>query len=449
MNFWNHTYRAVLVILACSLGIFYSAIPYPRQVTDDKCAVPQTTPSRASLGKNIIPNGALTVNPAKHSRPLEWFPSSYGNNNPNFHYLKYGYKGKALEVNMYDYNSGAANWMFNALPVESGQQYYFSDFYKSNVNTKVEASFTLPDGSIKYSILGFASPSKEWMRFHTTFTVPQGAKMLTVYHFINKNGYLATSNYTLRTYNPRGFNYPMLTLTFDDGYKGTYLNGLPIMNKYKVKSTQFIITSLIGSKQYMTKEQLRSWVSNGHEIGSHTVTHSDLASESPRSLNIELKKSKDILKSVTHNDITDFAYPMGVQNTGVGKAVSKQYSAARGIEGGLNARDNFNCYNLKAQDVHNDTTLGQITDWISQAQKTNTWLILVYHSVEPNTSNKADASRFNVTADQLDSHLKAIKASGIKVKTMAEAINEINSQMTEHRSHSQQINRQNLTWFKD
>lgn len=451
MKLVNHTYRALLVLLACTLSISYSAIPHARQVTDSKCVISKASPTDTSLGPNLAPNQALKVNPQKPSRPLGWFPSSYGSNNPDFKYMERGHAGKrGLRVDMYEHKDGAANWMFEDQPVTAGQQYYFSDSYKSDVNTEVEASFTMSDGSIKYSILGFVAPSKDWANFRTTFTVPVGAKKLAVYHYIDSNGYLTTSDYSLRPYTPKGFDHPMLTLTFDDGFRSAYRNGLPLMNKYNLKSTQFIITSLIDSKRYMTKAQVRDWISHGHEIGSHTVTHNNLTAESPAGLSVELRKSKDTLSSVTHNYITDFAYPMGAQNDEVKKVVASQYSAARGVEAGLNAKDNFDCYNLKAQNIHNDTTPEQVADWIIQAKNTNSWLILVYHSVEPDKSTKSGKSRFNVTPARLESHLKVIKASGIKVRTMAESINAINEQVSDRYESSapKRVNKQNLIRLK-
>ena len=57
------------------------------------------------------------------------------------------------------------------------------------------------------------------------------------------------------------------------------------------------------------------------------------------------------------------------------------------------------------------TTTAQVADWVAQAQATNTWLIIVYHSV---SATPTDAN--NVTPTQLDSQLAAIKASGVKVE---------------------------------
>lgn len=430
MEYVNQLKRALVVLLACVLGVFYSAHPYPRQITDNNCINPVRTPQTGNLGvTNLAPNPTLAPNPAKQGRPLGWFPSSYGANKADFQYLNSGYGGNdSVKVSIHSYKDGGDNWAFDNLPVVPDQQYYFSVYYRSSIDSRVEASFIMPDGSTQYETLGFPSASKNWSHFQTTFTAPKDAQTFSVYQYIEGNGYLTTSDYALRTYQPSGFKAPMLTLTFDDGYESTYHYGLPMMKKYGFNSTQFIITDVIGDSKYITPSQVRDWIANGHEIASHTVTHDSLKDKSENDLHIEVAQSQATLARITHNKINDFAYPLGIHNKRIDQVVASQYSAARGVESGLNSKDNLNCYNLKAEDVHRDTSPEQIADWIKQAQATNTWLILVYHSVEPDQTTSIGGSLFNVTPDVLDSHLKVIKASGIHVVTMAQAVNDINGQ---------------------
>jgi len=386
----------------------------------------------SSSATNLIANPLLeTANPNIPTEPLDYSAGTYGTNSTTFSYLNSGSTGdtSSVEAQITSYTSGSSEWIPNAQPVVPDQQYKFSDYYKTNTSSEVDASVYMSDGSIDYEILGLPTPSTSWAQFGTTFTIPQGAQSVSVYQYISGVGYITTDNYSLTAYKPVGFSRPLLTLTFDDGYGDTYTNGLPLLEQYGFDSTQFIITDAIGDSGYMTSAQIKSLYTAGNEIASHTVTHDNLTLETSAQLKTELSQSQATLKSITGTAITGFAYPYGLYNTSVISAVKSYYSAARGVESGLNSKDNYNAYDLKVEDVYDTTTTAQVADWVAQAQATDTWLILVYHSVDSNNASTFDGGQYNVTPTQLGAQLAAIKASGIIVETMSKAAAEINPQL--------------------
>jgi uncharacterized repeat protein (TIGR02543 family) len=111
------------------------------------------------------------------------------------------------------------------------------------------------------------------------------------------------------------------------------------------------------------------------------------------------------------------------------KAAETVYSSARGVESGLNSKDNFNQYDLKAEDIYTTTTTAQVADWVAQAQATNTWLIFVFHGVDANTTNSVDGDIYDVTPTQLTAEIAAIKASGVTVDTLGKALASVDAQM--------------------
>ena len=103
---------------------------------------------------------------------------------------------------------------------------------------------------------------------------------------------------------------------------------------------------------------------DGNEIASHTVTHTDLTTETSAQVLSELSASRTALQAITATPITDFAYPFGEYNTSVISQVKSYYSAARGVEDGLNSKDNFNAYDLKVEKRLRHNHTAQIADWV-------------------------------------------------------------------------------------
>ncbi len=100
-------------------------------------------------------------------------------------------------------------------------------------------------------------------------------------------------------------------LTFDDGYDDNFTHALPVLKKYGFKGTFFIISDKIGESEYMNETQVRELVSSGNEIGSHSVSHPDLADLSKSKVAIELQRSKEDLETLTGRKIVSLCYPAG------------------------------------------------------------------------------------------------------------------------------------------
>ncbi len=381
---------------------------------------------------NLIPNPLLTtVNPSNSAEPEDWSVATWGTNTFTQSYNNTGSTGdsRSVEINMTKYTSGDAKWTFTPQAVSQDTQYDFSDYYESNVQTQVDAVFTMSDGSTEYEIIGIPYAASTWTEFSSKFSVPAGAQTVTIYHLIQSVGTLSIDNTSLTTYVPTGFSRPLVTITFDDGYVTAYTNASPILKADGLTSTDFIITDEIGQTGYMTAAELKTLTGYGDEMASHTVTHDNLTLETASQLKTEMTESQATLKTDTGVTTTDMAYPYGLYNAAVVSATKAVYGAARGVESGLNSKDNYNAYDLKVEDVYTTTTTAQITDWLAQAKATNTWLIFVYHGVDTNLNDPVDGDEYCVTPTQLTAQMAAVKASGITVETMAKAIAEVTPQL--------------------
>lgn len=103
-----------------------------------------------------------------------------------------------------------------------------------------------------------------------------------------------------------------LALTFDDGYADMYYNAFPLLKKYNMKGTMYIIVNAVGTPGYLTEGQLREMDQSGLvEIASHTLNHANLFKTSSKNAVYELSESKARLEKILERPVASFAYPYG------------------------------------------------------------------------------------------------------------------------------------------
>lgn len=387
------------------------------------------TPAQAASG-NLFQNPSLETVSSTASLPQDWEHGDWGTNTASFAYVNNsGHTGThSVKVTLSSWTNGAAYWEPTApSPVTGGQNYDFSDYFKSNIPSEIDATFNMADGSTQYMYLGggFDSPSS-WTKFDTQFTAPVGAVSVVIVHDIYSVGYLTTDDYSLKTFNYQGFKRPLVTITDDDGYANFYTNGLPILKKYGLPSTAYIISGYINQPEYVTAAQVKALKAAGVEIGSHSVDHPDLTALTSAQQTAELQNSQTALQQLLGVPVKDYAAPYGAFNAQVTGKAKTYYQTYRTVMPGYNAKDNFNPMNLYVQNITASTTTADIQGWVKQAQATNTWLILVYHEV---SNTPSGGSIYNTPPSDFDSQMAAIKNSGITVETMAQAMQEINPQL--------------------
>ena len=109
-------------------------------------------------------------------------------------------------------------------------------------------------------------------------------------------------------------------ITIDDGYRSAYDVAYPILKRYGYAATLFIYTDYVGvSNKAITWDQLREMKADGFQIGSHTISHSDLTmkkeGESEEGylarMEKELIDSKQIIDAELTQDTMAIAFPFG------------------------------------------------------------------------------------------------------------------------------------------
>ncbi|HEY5550001.1 MAG TPA: polysaccharide deacetylase family protein [Candidatus Saccharimonadales bacterium] len=185
------------------------------------------------------------------------------------------------------------------------------------------------------------------------------------------------------------FEEPVISVTFDDGWQSIYSSGLPILQKYGIRTTQYVMSGTFDNPSYMTVEQLRSMQQAGHEIGSHTIAHADLTMLDEKQLTEELKSSQDTL-SKHFGPIRDFTSPYGAYNTRTLQEIGKYYRSQKNAEGdpsadalgNINAKNGFNAFNFKSFSVRRHTTLEDLRKLVEATRTNNGWLVLTYHQID-------------------------------------------------------------------
>lgn len=193
------------------------------------------------------------------------------------------------------------------------------------------------------------------------------------------------------------FKEPLITITFDDGWESVYSAGLPIMQKYGIKSTQYILGDEFNKIIYLSKEQIKDMQTYGHEVGSHSMTHPNLTQLDSNDLWYQVVQSQKSLQAVANTSVQDFASPLGAQNDTTIELIAQHYRSQRNTDADpatvgdedINTKENFNRYDIIAYTVRDTTTIDDLRALIEYTKARNGWLVLTYHQVDDSESHYA------------------------------------------------------------
>ncbi|HEU4468865.1 MAG TPA: polysaccharide deacetylase family protein [Nitrososphaeraceae archaeon] len=117
---------------------------------------------------------------------------------------------------------------------------------------------------------------------------------------------------------------------FSDGLKSQFTNAKPILDKYGFKGTFDVVCNYVDTKNgYMDWDDIKELHNEGHDIGSHSMTHVRLTDISKESIEYEVGESRKCLDDYGIKP-TSFEYPfsIGSEDKNIVDIVAKHYEFA-------------------------------------------------------------------------------------------------------------------------
>jgi peptidoglycan/xylan/chitin deacetylase (PgdA/CDA1 family) len=188
---------------------------------------------------------------------------------------------------------------------------------------------------------------------------------------LNLLGYKGLSMRDLEPYLDGTRHGRVVGITFDDGYKNTVLNALPVLCKNKFTATCYAVSNMIGEtnawdrhlgieeKPLMSLADWLLWRKSGMDIGSHTRSHANLIALSTSEASTQIIQSKQELEQLLDCEVRHFCYPFGLFDM-THSSIAKQagYASATTTNRGL-THNGDDLYSLRRVMIARATNLLQ------------------------------------------------------------------------------------------
>ncbi|MEX2604807.1 MAG: polysaccharide deacetylase family protein [Gracilimonas sp.] len=181
----------------------------------------------------------------------------------------------------------------------------------------------------------------------------------------------------------KDFKTAAISYTFDDNFSNQLGVIVPIFDEFDYKLTLFTFTNSFNAADW---DGLNEAVENGHEIGSHTVTHSNLSELSDEQQIKELADSKETIETnIPGYKVQTIAYPFCVP--GNDDLTSQYYIAARGCSGQIVPKTPSNFMNISSMIIGTEgySTTEALNGRADAAVSSGGWAIFLGHDLDSNS----------------------------------------------------------------
>ncbi len=176
-----------------------------------------------------------------------------------------------------------------------------------------------------------------------------------------------------------GFRTAAVSYTFDDNCSNQLAVAVPLFNQHNFTLTLFTVTNWVTDWT-----ALANAASKGHEIASHTVTHTAMNTLSASGQDSELKNSQNAINAnVPGKQCVTVAYPNCIEPAD--SITNKYYVAGRGcsgvVENAIPAQF-FNISSVVCGATGSYTTAQSLNSLASQAVAKGGWCVYLIHGID-------------------------------------------------------------------
>jgi peptidoglycan/xylan/chitin deacetylase (PgdA/CDA1 family) len=206
-----------------------------------------------------------------------------------------------------------------------------------------------------------------------------------------------------------------VSFTFDDFPASAAQEGAGLLERRGWHGTFYLAPGLLDQDtavgRICSMRDVERLHQDGHEIGSHTFSHTECQRARRSTLLQEIQSSARELEPFDGG--RNFALPYGAHDAASLNFLSGRFDTIRTVEAGVNCGE-VDLNLLSANPIYESSDLGELRTLIGQTQTLGAWLIFYTHDVH------ASPSRYGCTADRLQTVLGWVSEAGLAVRTVAQ-----------------------------
>jgi len=213
---------------------------------------------------------------------------------------------------------------------------------------------------------------------------------------------------------------PLVSFCFDDFPRTAYTEGGRILQSFGARGTFYAALGLMNTTNelgdQLTRADVDSVLSDGHELGSHTFSHCSSRRVSSDVFEQDVLQGRDAIQIMTGCDAGNFSYPFGHVAVMLKKKIGAQMKSCRSIYSGVNGPV-VDLNLLRANSLYGDMgQLGVAEELLQKNKNERGWLIFYTHDVRPNPSP------FGCTPSLLGTVIETALEKGFSIVPVAEAV---------------------------
>lgn len=206
--------------------------------------------------------------------------------------------------------------------------------------------------------------------------------------------------YELATW--KGFTNAAVTYTFDDNCPNQYSKAIPMFNEFNFKATFYPVINWSPNWN-----SFKTAADNGHEIGSHTISHPHLGSLSDSLQNIELANSQTTINSnISGHSCRTIAYPYCEPSAD--SITGKYFIAARHCQTYVEKTTPDDFFQISSIICGADGSIKTATDFedtLKSASSKKGWAVYLIHAIDDdNGYSKLSSSVLRSSLEFLDTN---------------------------------------------